>query len=331
MADEAHEWTDEQIAKLARKFEKTYSQAAEEMGKKLKTFMADYEEKNAEWKERVKRGDATQDEYKEWLGLQSIDSTFIRNMADTLARDATDADRLARAYVNDEIPAVYAENANYAAYSIEDALEYDTHSFDLYDQSTVRNLMANDPNLVPMADIDGEKDYRWNRQKMSSAITQSILQGESIPNTAKRLRSVLAMDKRASVMAARTAMTCAQNAGRIDSYKRAKSIGIDVEQEWLATLDERTRTEHRLLDGQHVPVDGVFKVPGYGDKYNIRFPGDPRALGAMVWGCRCTLIPWLEGIEAEDPERWSRLQPGMTYDEWKTGKKAEKKQEGEHG
>lgn len=324
MADQAHEWTDEQIEELRRKFRKTYRQAAKEMRGKLDTFMADYDKKNAEWKAKVRSGDATQDEYDAWLKEMATDHDFVSGMAESLAQDAVRADKQAMDYINDAIPQVYAENANFAAWSIESELGRDTHSFDLYDQSTVRRLISEpDAPLLPKPKVDARKDKPWNQRKLTSAITQSVLQGESIPNTAKRLMMVLKMDENAATRVARTAMTGAENAGRIDSYKRAEMIGIQLEQEWMATLDERTRMSHRELDGQHVPV-GEYFIASKTTGNKLLFPGDPSAPGEDVYNCRCTLVAWFPGIEAEDPTRWSRLPDGMTYDEWKEGKKVEK-------
>ena len=327
MADQAHEWTDEQIEALRRKFRRTYSQAAREMRTKLDDLMADFDTAHKDWLERLRTGKATHDDYDAWLKQMSMDRSFISGMADTLATDAVDANRLVADYINDRVPMVYAENANRAAFEVESGIGYDTHSFDLYDQSTVRRLIAEDNTLVREVKPDRAKDVAWNRQKFNGAITQSILQGESIPNTAKRLRAVLSMNENAAVMAARTAITCAENAGRTDSYKRAKRLGIELEQEWMATLDQRTRHSHRELDGQHVPVGEKFKVDGI----ELEYPGDPTAPGEYVWNCRCTLVAWFPDIEQEDPERWSKLPKGMTYDEWKSGKKAEAKRKSDAG
>lgn len=339
--DEGHNYADEKIDSLTKRFDEAYGQASREMGEKLQALMSDYEEKNAEWKARVGSGEATQDEYEAWLRGRATSRAFVGGMADTLAQDASDVDMLVRDYINDEIPSVYAENANFAAYQVESGLGFDTHSFDLYDVSTVRRMlgMSDDDQILhevvlenptpPMqtlrADPDRVKDVRWNRQKFNAALTQSILQGESIPHTAKRLQGVLNMDRDMAVRAARTAMTSAENAGRVDSYKRAERIGIKVEQEWMATLDERTRDTHRELDGQHVPVGKYFVIRSNGHK--LRWPADPAAHPSEIWNCRCTLVAWLPDIEQEDPERWSKLPSGMSYDEWKTGKR---KASGQH-
>lgn len=301
MRDIAHEWTDEEIRKLQRKFARTYRQAAREMRRKLDDYLDEYEKANEEWKKALKAGDATKKQYKEWLKVQSMRREYLVDMSETLAYDAVHTNRLAADMINDALPRVYAENANYAAYGIESHYGK-THMFDMYDQATIRRIMGMDedgqivhevipigPPDTPLQSLrvnpDEVKDVLWNRQKFTASIAQSILQGESIPNTAKRLEMVLNMDRHMATRAARTAMTSAENAGRRDSYWRAKRIGIDLEQEWLATTDERTRETHRLLDGQHVPVTMYFRPDGYGAEYSIRFPGDPAARGDMTWNC----------------------------------------------
>lgn len=325
MSDQAHEWTDEQIANLSAKIRETYEQAAKEMEGKLESWLKDYESKRSEWEQRVKDGAATQEEFRDWLSGQATYRAWQQAMIDELANGAVNADVMCRQLINDELPRIFAENANYGAYDVDTKLGYDT-GFTLADRDTVMRLIKDNPELLPAPRVDIPKDTRWNRDKFASAVTQGVLQGESVPNLAKRLRTVFEMDKRASIRAARTSFTSAENAGRINSYERAKRLGIRMQQEWLATLDMRTRHTHRLLDGQRVPVGGYFEPDGYGEKYRVRFPADPQGLPEMVWGCRCTLVAAVAGVDTSDAQRWSKLPEGMTYDEWKGAKK-----EGENG
>ena len=335
--DQAHEFTDSEIDRLTLKFKGAYEQAAKEMREKLEAYLEEFDRANSDWKSELAAGNVTKKQYEAWLETQAMRKEYLVDMANTLASDAANVNRLVSDMINDELPRVYAENANYAAYGIESHFGK-THMFDLYDQDTIRRimLMTDDDQIIheviPYGPVppdkkllqsvrvrpDLVKHVAWNRQKFTASIAQSILQGESIPNTAKRLQAVLNMDMGMAVRAARTAMTSAENAGRTDSYRRAKSIGIDLEQEWLATTDERTRETHRLLDGQHVPVGKRFCPHGYGSEYSIRFPADPTARGDMIWNCRCTLVAWFpeDGEESLD-DRWSDLPAGMTYEQWK--------------
>ena len=89
------------------------------------------------------------------------------------------------------------------------------------------------------------------------------------------------MNKASAIRTARTAVTGAQNAGRMDSYVAAEKMGIKVRKEWLATIDGRTRHSHAMLDGQTVDIDKPFKVDGE----EIMFPGDTSAPGYLVYNC----------------------------------------------
>ena len=86
-------------------------------------------------------------------------------------------------------------------------------------------------------------------------------------------------------------------------------MGIELEQEWLATLDGRTRHSHRQMDGQHVKVGEVFSN-------GCKYPGDPDGPGREIWNCRCTLIPRIEGVDNTSAHANSKL-GNMTYNEWK--------------
>ena len=96
------------------------------------------------------------------------------------------------------------------------------------------------------------------------------------------------------------------------TFENAKALGVEVKQEWLATLDMRTRYSHRRLDGEKVEVGGTFSN-------GLRYPGDPQGSYAETCNCRCTLVAAIDGVDASDAERWSRLPEGMTYAEWKWG------------
>lgn len=325
MVDWAHDWTDDEIERLERRFHRQYSQAAREMRERLEDMMKTFDKENSEWKDRVKRGEVSKKSYETWLQGRLTDQDLIRDMANELAKQANQANQLAMQTINDTIPSVFTENANYTAFDIERSIGKNTHSFDLYDQDTVRRLIAEQPELLPPLQrprMDNGRDIRWNRQKFTSVITQSILQGESIPHTAERIGRVMRTNETAAVRAARTAMTSAENAGRVNSYRRAERMGIRLEQEWVATFDERTRLSHRELHGQHVPV-GRYFIASRTTGNRLLYPADPTADPSEVYNCRCTLVPWFPDIEQEDGELWTDWEDGTTYDEWKSGKKHE--------
>lgn len=338
MPDDARDWTDAQLERLRKRMEREYSQAAKEMRSKLEESLKEYNEERERRKKAMNDTPESRRKYKEWLSEQAVKHNRMSEMVDSLSKAAVEAGRKAVEALNDYLPGIFTENVNRAAFDIDRAIRADTR-FALVDESTVRNLMGLGPKdvinrevvdnaamleqglskvqSVRMAEFDAAKQIRWNRQKFNSAITQGILQGESIPNIVRRTRSIFNANSRAAYRAARTATTSAENAGRVSSYERAQALGIPLIQEWIATLDERTRSGHRELDGQQRETG----VPFSSEHGDIMYPGDPQAHPSEVWNCRCTLRARIKGFENERQEnRWSRLPEGMTYEEWKEGK-----------
>ena len=148
----------------------------------------------------------------------------------------------------------------------------------------MERIIRDNPDLLPLPEVNIPLDRRWNKGHVNNAILQGILQGDSIPKIAQRLENILGMDHNAAVRSARTATTAAECAGRLDTYKYAESLGIKLQKQWLATLDDRTRHAHRQLDGQTVDIGKNFEIDGY----ELEYPGDPKAPGYLIYNCRCT-------------------------------------------
>ena len=164
-------------------------------------------------------------------------------------------------------------------------------------------------------------DLKYGKQQITASVTSSILQGKGIDKIADDLQSRMQdMSRASAIRTARTAITAAQNAGRLDTYRAAQDMGIKLKKQWLATLDNRTRHAHAMLDGQTVDVDKPFKVDGY----EIMYPGDSSAPGYLVYNCRCTQVSVLDDVDTSGGMRWARdpvtgesvLVKDMTYAEW---------------
>ena len=305
---------DGEIEKLEKKLRKVYLQAQADTQAKMEDYLQRFATKDAIKREQVKQGKITQAQYLEWRKGQIAVGKQWQDKVDALAADYTSANKIAMGMVRDDMAGTFATNHNYAAYQLEHDTSLDL-SFTLYDQYTLKNLVAKDPNLLPLPSVDIPKDLRWNKQKINSVITQAVLQGDSIPKIAQSLRKVTDMNHTAAVRNARTSMTAAQNAGRVESYKHAQDMGIEMEQEWLATLDGRTRHSHRQMDGERIPV---AKDKWHPAKFSngCRYPGDPQGPAWEIYNCRCTLVAAIKGIDQSDAPRNSKL-GSMSYDEWK--------------
>lgn len=315
--DQAHASTDKKLKKLEKEITKEYETALKELQKKLEDYMRRFDVKNEIKLKQVENGKLSQEAYDKWRYGQLCVGQRWREMVETMAEDLTNADKIAMSMVNGFTPEVYALNHNFGTFEAEVGSGIDT-SYTLYDRDTVEYLMKKNPDLLPKPTVDIAKDVAWNKKHIVSAITQGVLQGESIPKIAKRLQRVADMDRKAAIRNARTATTGAENAGRSASYQRAKDLGIQMKQVWMATLDNRTRHTHRQLDGEKISVGDKWHPQKFSN--GCRYPGDPQGRPEEVYNCRCTLIAEVEGdnIDLSNlSERNTRHLGGLTYDEWK--------------
>ena len=290
MADKAHRLTDEKLEEMERRLSAIYSRADKEITKKYNDLLQKISIQDRKKRELVEVGKLSEDEYKKWRKKKLLYEKQAKERANEIAAELSRVNEMAMAYVNGELPEIYGLNYNAIEKTIE---EIGGYSFTLVDADTVRNLALSDETLLPYKYIDGNKDIRWNTKKVNAEILQGILQGESIPDIAKRLSNVTEMNKTAAIRNARTSVTSAECKGRQDSYIRATNDGIILKREWIATNDGRTRHSHRLLDGQIAEVDKPFKSE-LGD---IMYPGDPEADPANAYNCRCTIAAKVMGFK----------------------------------
>lgn len=317
MFDYAHKNTDKILAATENEIRGIYIQALTETQEKLDDYLRRFAIKDAIKQEKLAKGEITRGEYDYWKYGQICMGKRWQAMVDTLAEDYTHADQLAASAINGHTPEIYALNHNFAAYEIEHETELNL-SYTLYDSYTVEKLIRDKPDLLPASKVDIPKAMQWNKANIRNAVTQGVLQGESISNLSKRLLKVANMGNVAAVRNARTMTTCAENAGRLDSYKHAVDMGIEMQQQWLATLDSRTRYSHRQLDGEVIKVGD--KWHHYKFSNGCRYPGDPQGPPFEVYNCRCTLVPVIAGIDQSKAPRNSKLGE-MSYEEWKDANK----------
>lgn len=317
--DSGHRETEQKLKKLEQRISKEYRQAEAEISAKLADYMKRYETKDKIWQKWVEDGKKTAKQYEEWRIGQLAMGERWKQMRDTLAEDFHHVNNIAKSVMNGYMPEVYCINHDYATYEIEHGLKIDT-SYTLYDRQTAELLLSDEAVGKRAQRIADVKDITWNKKQVQSTMLQGIIQGKSIPDLATSLAlAVGEKNRKAAIRNARTMTTGVQNAGRVAGYERAKEMGIDTRMQWVATLDGRTRHEHRLLDGQVRDTDEPFEVDGE----KIRFPGDPQAAPRLVYNCRCTLIAAIKGFERNLSDlsiRRSDKMGDMTYEEWKEAK-----------
>ena len=237
--DNGSSYTDRRAKMLELRLQRVYRGAQKDLEQGFDRFLKRHMKKGTEMLKKLADGEITQQQYADWMRSQVAAGKKWQQQID----DATDrlktANEKALRIVREEQLNVFTENANYEEYQIEKDYK-GTIRFDIYDEQTVERLVDEKPELMPRKVLDGRKDKAWNQGVISNAMATSIVRGESIPEVARRLAHDTAnTDMTAMVRYARTAMTAAQNAGRLETMHQAETLGIHVRKQWLATLDRR--------------------------------------------------------------------------------------------
>lgn len=314
MSDYGHRLTEAELSKLEKKISTVYRDAYNDLQKKVETYFERFEQRDNAMKSKLNAGEITEDYYKQWRLAQMGRGERFETLRDEVAERMTKATEVAMAYINDTTPGIYTLNRNYEAYVIEQVAG--DVGFTLINEQTVKRLITEDPDLLPKRRVNAPVDKKWNRTRFSAEITSGILQGESIKKLADRVQNLSDANRAGAIRNARTAVTGAQNAGRQATFDAAADMGIELQKEWVATLDGRTRHSHAMLDGEIVDYDKKFSN-------GLRYPGDPNGRANEVWNCRCAMIAKVKGVDTSDAKRRTRegVVPNMTYSEWEQSKR----------
>lgn len=115
---------------------------------------------------------------------------------------------------------------------------------------------------------------------IESVIQEAIKEGWGVDKTVKELEDSDITKNRAR-MIVRTETVRAAN---FTQMAAADNEDYEMEKQWIAVEDNRTRVSHshRGVDGERVNLDDKFTN-------DLLFPGDPEGDAAEVVNCRCTL------------------------------------------
>ena len=297
MADIAHAKTDQKLEEMENRLSAIYSKAKKEIQKTADEYFSKFAAQDEQKRKLLEQGKITEDEYKKWRKGKVMYGKRFTEMKEQCAKQLLNVNQTALAYVNGELPEVYAINYNALAGSVDGIGGY---SFALVDADTVRNLAVTNTSLLPYKDIDPKKDIPWNMKKINAETLQGILQGESMDKIAKRILSVQKMNEEAAIRSARTIVTNAECKGRQDSYQRAKDDGIILRKYWLATYDKRARDWHKEAGNKYnednaIEINEFFVVDGE----DMLHPGDAMhgASGHNLYNCRCSIASKVIGFK----------------------------------
>jgi SPP1 gp7 family putative phage head morphogenesis protein len=204
----------------------------------------------------------------------------------------------------------YSASYYHTGYILETEYQYKLNYQQLNRQKIVNSIQN------PLTRIGLQNGGQKVRNNLTSAITQSIIKGESMTDTAQRLKGVLQDNANNVYRIIRTETTRISNLGEYQSIEHAQDIGLKVKKQWVSTLSDTTRESHRALDGEIREMDEKFSN-------GLLYPGDPSGEAEEVINCECTMITVIEGYEnayqfraARGVDGRNEIIPYKTYSEW---------------
>ena len=163
MRDYGSKITDNAVAQSLRKIQRVYAQAEKELNQKLLAFRKRFALKQKQMTADLAAGIITKAAYESWMRGQVFTGERWKKKVDQAINIFGRANLTAHKIINRIKLYVFSENYNRYAYETE--IKTGT-SFDIYNEDAVERLIKEKPKMLPEYNIDQEKDYVWNRQKV---------------------------------------------------------------------------------------------------------------------------------------------------------------------
>lgn len=149
-------------------------------------------------------------------------------------------------------------------------------------------------------------DAKQLKKTISREISRGIATGISYDDMARNIETASQAPLRRAKTIARTEAHRIYEASSEDARQQARAAGAQVMKQWDATLDGKTRDNHRQLDGTVVEADGYFSIDGKKAKY-------PGAFGDAAEDCNCRCVALTRAKWALDQEELDTLQQRAAF------------------
>lgn len=149
-------------------------------------------------------------------------------------------------------------------------------------------------------------DINKMKKTISNEITRGIAGGFTHDEIARNISFASNAPLSRAKTIAKTESHRIQQASTYDAQKAAKGKGADIVKQWDSTLDGKTRSTHRQLDGQIREIDEPFELDGK----KAMFPGD---FGDPAEDCNCRCSSLQRARKALDADELSALKERAAY------------------
>lgn len=286
--DSARKYTDAELKRLENAIRREFGHAYQNLNRKWEEYLNEHTANGKPLHAAMQRAKDSGDsealkkakrKYQAYMREHTLKSSQYKRVRDSLAEALSNIDQAAVDLINGRLPGIYAVNYNLLAGSLPMG-----YAYGLITPQTIRNLV--------LQKLDFTEAVRWNKQLFNSEVLQGILHGDSVEKIAARFQKIFGANERAAIRDARTAVTGAENSGRLGSYYEAEKNGTVLVKVWSAAHDTHTRPTHLRNDGLQIPLDEPFPN---GQMY----PGDPTE-PAEYYNCRCALGTHVVGFRRKD-------------------------------
>ena len=279
MADKAHLQTDRRLARLEHQLKGLYTDAYKDIKKQIS--------------ETVAKMEFTPDMTPQQRYVLATKYDRLTKLEAQIGDSLKHANQEAVRIVNNEMVNVYRINSEFMANSIKEGI------FPVLSKSEIKAILTEQITPFKKLAIDTLKDSAEIKQALTRELTSAIMQGESIPQIAKRIRGTFESNLTRSVKIARTETTRVENSARQDVAEQASKEGLPMKKKWVSTSDDRTRPAHNAADGQVVDYNEPFIVDGE----ELMYPGDESGSASNVINCRCTMVSFVDKDALEKQKR----------------------------
>ena len=298
---------EELIGKVQRRIKRIYKDAEQDVLQAVSDYLDTFLPKEEEDTKTAEKS----------LLLMALKVKGIRDIARSIYKLNKDA----KDEINNAVPQAFADTMNQESFEIEQEMGEDIGLFPV-SPDDIEEWIEEDPEMYEEGELNERKDTKWNTQIIRNAIIAGVLIGvKKLPQYVTG--NVMKRNRDSMLSNAWDTISGAGEAGREQAMLNTQKKGVEIEKEWVATLDFKTRDAHRELDGQRVPVDKPFEVDGE----EIMFPRDPSAPAYLRCNCRCAMRrvrhDWSMGERRENIRHYNEdgtwykpIVPGMTYSQW---------------
>ena len=281
--DIGRQYADLMLAEMAKYFSVKLDEIGNNAQKKIRKYLEKHKDVFDRLNERFEKGDISQREYEQMLRRELTTGKEWAKVRDEVAADMSNGQEKAIRNTAAILTGIYLFNRNHTNKQIEKTLSVKAKK-----KVKLPRHKSHDP-IMPVK-LNRRKNYWWHKLKVEAVIRQGLRRGYSIDKIAKNIGLVTGMDRHTCIRTARTGCTNAESMAKLDSLYDAEEMGIGSEKQWDAVKDSRTRTSHRVIDGERIPLNEYFSN-------GLFRPGDPYGEPSEVYNCRCDLKGVVDGWE----------------------------------